>query len=162
MGRVCWSHQDSDKHRLVTRVTTADPSRGSGQQACKVDIERFCAVQRGDGRIRECLQDHRSSCRRHARTHCSRLRRNTSAARASRDGGRPDAAGTHRGGRERSSVIGRGRRCGSGRFSDTHDALAGRGGPATASGVIRPTRCRHASAPPLFPPATRAYAPRSE
>ena len=44
----------------ITSATGAEPSKGAAQQACKADVERFCAsVQRGDGRIRKCLSENK-------------------------------------------------------------------------------------------------------
>lgn len=41
-------------------ATAAEPSKGSAQQACKADAERLCAsVQRGEGRVGKCLQEHK-------------------------------------------------------------------------------------------------------
>jgi hypothetical protein len=44
----------------IASATAAEPSKGAAQQACKADVERFCAsVQRGDGRVRKCLLEHK-------------------------------------------------------------------------------------------------------
>lgn len=39
----------------------AQSGQGAGRDACKTDIERFCAsVQRGEERVRKCLSENRS------------------------------------------------------------------------------------------------------
>jgi hypothetical protein len=50
----------------ITAVTFSGPvmaqsGQGVGRDACKTDIERFCAsVQRGEERVRKCLSENRS------------------------------------------------------------------------------------------------------
>ena len=44
----------------IASANAAEPAKGAVQQACKADVERFCAsVQRGDGRVGKCLSEHK-------------------------------------------------------------------------------------------------------
>jgi len=82
----------------ITSATAAEPSKGAAQQACKADVERFCAsVQRGDGRIRKCLSENKEQLS----TPCKEAMQRAASQQL-------------------------GRRCGSGRFSGRDPCRTGR------------------------------------